>query len=220
MVNLLKIIENPARFYYNVYGDVMKNEEISYNTKRKLSTALKELMKQKDLSKISVSELVKKANLNRKTFYYHFQDINELLKWTIEEEAVHVINNFEKSDDYKEALLFLMDYIESNDDILMCAYDSIGREGFKKFFYDDLYEIVKKLVYSIESELNHVITNDFRNFLIRMYTGAALNMIFDYLGEPKNIKHEKTVHYLDLVIKSSIKASITAFSEDKTNYIL
>lgn len=58
------------------------------------SAALKSAMKNKTLSKITVSEIIQTCRVNRKTFYYHFQDIYELLKWTLEQEAVEVVKNF------------------------------------------------------------------------------------------------------------------------------
>lgn len=55
----------------------------SLNTKKMLSGALKNAMKSKSLSKITVSELIEACGVNRKTFYYHFQDIYDLLKWIL-----------------------------------------------------------------------------------------------------------------------------------------
>ena len=56
-----------------------------------LCDGLKELMRRKPFSKITVSELIKTCNVNRKTFYYHFEDIYDLLKWMLEQEAVAVV---------------------------------------------------------------------------------------------------------------------------------
>ena len=58
----------------------MKHEVTSLNTKKALAAALKELMTKKPLSKITVSDIISVCGVNRKTFYYHFQDIYDLLK--------------------------------------------------------------------------------------------------------------------------------------------
>lgn len=62
----------------------MKHSDISLHTKRALADALKRAMKQKPFQKITVSELVRACDVNRKTFYYHFDDIYMLLKWMFE----------------------------------------------------------------------------------------------------------------------------------------
>ncbi|MGN0553906.1 MAG: TetR family transcriptional regulator, partial [Oscillospiraceae bacterium] len=73
----------------------MTNEEMSLKTKNALAVALKKAMETKKLSKITVSELIAECNVNRKTFYYHFQDIYALLKWMLEEEAIEVVKQFD-----------------------------------------------------------------------------------------------------------------------------
>ena len=52
-------------------------------------------MKSKKFSAITISEIVEACEVNRKTFYYHFQDIYGLLKWVIEQEAIEVVKNFD-----------------------------------------------------------------------------------------------------------------------------
>lgn len=66
----------------------MTNEEISFNTKKALSNALKKRVEQMPFDKIKVSYLIKDCNITRSTFYYHFSDIYELLEWIFEFEAI------------------------------------------------------------------------------------------------------------------------------------
>lgn len=48
-------------------------------TKRLLKSSLIDLLQMKDITKISVSELAEAADINRGTFYLHYQDIYDLL---------------------------------------------------------------------------------------------------------------------------------------------
>ena len=50
-------------------------------TKRVIADSLKELCREKPFDKISVGEIAEKCNVNRQTFYYHFQDKYDLLTW-------------------------------------------------------------------------------------------------------------------------------------------
>ena len=115
----------------------MTNEELSLKTKRALAAALKKSMGKKPLSKITVSELIAECNVNRKTFYYHFQDIYDLLKWMFDQEAIEIVKNFDLIVNTEEAIRFVMDYVEENKHIINCAYDSMGHEAIKQFFYAD-----------------------------------------------------------------------------------
>ena len=50
-------------------------------TKRALALALKELIKTHPIEKISVGNICDVCGMNRKSFYYHFQDKYELINW-------------------------------------------------------------------------------------------------------------------------------------------
>ena len=50
-------------------------------TKWKLAEALKKLMKEKSLHKITIQDIVEESGLTRQSFYYHFHDICEIIEW-------------------------------------------------------------------------------------------------------------------------------------------
>ena len=55
----------------------------SKSTKKAFSRALKELMAEASFSKISVADICRKCNKNRKSFYYHFKDKYDLANRTL-----------------------------------------------------------------------------------------------------------------------------------------
>ena len=50
-------------------------------TKKALADALKQLMAEKPLQKISVGDICERCNMNRRSFYYHFRDKYDLVNW-------------------------------------------------------------------------------------------------------------------------------------------
>ena len=50
-------------------------------TKRAIADSLKDLTTVKSFDKIGVVDITEKCGINRQTFYYHFSDKYELLKW-------------------------------------------------------------------------------------------------------------------------------------------
>ena len=49
--------------------------KVASSTKRALADALKQMMEIKPIAKITVKDLVEICNVNRQTFYYHFDDV-------------------------------------------------------------------------------------------------------------------------------------------------
>lgn len=62
------------------------------------------------------------------------------------EEAIAVVKQFDLLVDYEDAVRFVMDYVDENDYIISCAYDSIGRDEMKRFFYSDFIAITSSLI--------------------------------------------------------------------------
>lgn len=184
----------------------MKHEITSYNTKKLLSESLKKAMRSKNFSKITVSEIINDCGVNRKTFYYHFADIYDLLKWTFEEEAIEVVKNFDLLADYEEAIRFVMKYVEENKYIISCAYDSIGRDEMKRFFYKDFVGAVTSVIDAAEADLKHKLDPDFKKYAAQFYTEALSGMLIDWVKEKDNRDPEKTVEYLTAIIEVAIES--------------
>jgi 3-deoxy-manno-octulosonate cytidylyltransferase (CMP-KDO synthetase) len=70
-------------------------------TQRRLAEILKVMMSETPLDEISVSSLAAKAGINRKTFYYHFHDVYDLLTLVFLSEKVEKINKIVVATDDK-----------------------------------------------------------------------------------------------------------------------
>ena len=182
----------------------MKYEVTTFHTKKLMSASLKKLMETKSLSKITVSEIISDCGLNRKTFYYHFQDIQALLQWTLEQEAFEVIKKYDLILEYDEAISFVIDYVERNKHILNCAYDSIGRDELKRFLYNDFIEIMMSIIDLIE-EIQHVKADEnYKGFLCEFYTEALVGVIIDLLKNKKQYDKQRLIEFVSTTITISL----------------
>lgn len=184
----------------------MKHGITTYNTKKMISNALKSLMRTKPFSKITVSELIAACNINRKTFYYHFDDIYALLKWMFEEEAFEIVKHFDLLCNYESAIRFVMQYIEENDYIISCAYDSIGRDEMKRFFYADFIGVVTSVIDSASTSLNKEIDPDFTVYAAKFYAEALAGMLIDWAKKRQRQDKEKVIEYLCSIIEMALKS--------------
>ncbi len=188
----------------------MTNEEISMNTKKALANTLKELMRHKSFQKITVSELIRECNVNRKTFYYHFEDIYALLKWTIEQETVQTIKQYGLFDDYSALISFVYDYAKNNSFLLNCAYDSLGREVLKQFFQKDFHDITYRIIRNEEAKYDLNISDGFRTFLCNLYTEGIAGMLINVFQNPEQYKKEELIRYFSIALGSSVHSTLTS----------
>ena len=57
---------------------------MAVDTKELIAEAVKRLLMQKKVKKLTVKDIVDECSITRQTFYYHFEDIPDLLKWVLE----------------------------------------------------------------------------------------------------------------------------------------
>lgn len=116
----------------------------SERTKWNLAAALKEKMAKKPLEQITIQELTEQCGVQRRTFYYHFEDIYALVRWMFQEEAISLLNQREGSLLWQEGLLQLFLYLEENRAVCLCALRSPGHDALKRFFGANLEAIFSK----------------------------------------------------------------------------
>lgn len=80
----------------NVSGN--DNRSVRF-TKARIKTAFFELMQNKNVQKITVSEVVRKADISRATFYLHYSDIFDLLGQIEEDIIAQVLEEIKKFDE-------------------------------------------------------------------------------------------------------------------------
>lgn len=186
----------------------MKHEVTTLNTKKMLSASLKHCMEKKSLSKITVTDIVTDCGLNRKTFYYHFQDVPDLLKWTLEQEAVDVVKQFDLLNELEEALRFAVRYIRENSHMINCAYDSIGRDELKRFLNHDFQSIVMSIVEQIERKKNVHTDPDAKKIICNFYTEGMAGELVDLLKSRDAAQDEKSIRCISLVVRTSLEAAV------------
>ena len=188
----------------------MTHEDISLNTKHMLVNSFKKFMRIKPLSKITISEICNDCKMNRKTFYYHFEDINDMLHWMLEQEALIVVKQFDLLHDYEEVVRFVIDYVDANDHILYCVYDAMGREGMKRFFLSEFHDPITIIIDGIEKAMNTSISQNYKQFLCDFYTNALSGMLLDWFLDRTDRTKEEMISYLTLTVKTSLIGAVSA----------
>ena len=101
-------------------------------TQAKFKYALKDMMKTMPLSDINVTELCKRCGCHRQTFYYHYQDIYDLVAAIFLSED---LSKMEKATDVRGVLRGFLSYSQGNLPFLIATYNSAARDLTEDFIY-------------------------------------------------------------------------------------
>ena len=115
---------------------------MSQMTKRALVASLKELMAEKPLDKITVTDLTEHCGVNRMTFYYHFKDIYDLVEWACVEEATRALAGKKTYDTWQQGFLQILQSLQKDKVFYINVYHSISREYIEQYLYKLTYDLM------------------------------------------------------------------------------
>ena len=105
----------------------------SLTTKKAIAYTFKDLLKEKPFNKITVNDIANKCDINRQTFYYHFQDIRDLM----EQEKIFINNIYNSvSVEVLRSNLYRLVYPIIYNEIVEKSKGKDLREEDKKFITD------------------------------------------------------------------------------------
>lgn len=189
---------------------VEKSPSVSEQTKLQLAAALKILMAQKSMDKITIAELTSLCNIRRQSFYYHFEDIYDLLRWMIENEAISLLKQQEGALLWKEGLLQLFRYLEENRTVCLCALKSVGRDHLRRFFEADIYAIIHRTIEQLTENIGvHSNLDSFVDveMLTHFYVVALAGMIESWLLGEIDRKPEQLIQFVDIILNDQINGA-------------
>lgn len=187
-----------------------KNPSVSEQTKHALAAALKEAMAQKPLDKITISELTSACNIRRQSFYYHFEDIYDLLRWMFENEAVALLRQQEGALLWKEGLLQLFRYLEENRAVCLCALRSLGRDHIKRFFESEIYGIIHLTIEQLADEIGvrgHLDSFVDVETLTHFYVVALAGIMESWLLGEIDRTPEQLIQFADTMLNDQVRGA-------------
>ncbi len=102
-------------------------------TKDSIKTAFIKLLNERPLSKISVKSIVDICNVSRNTFYYHFQDIPNLLEEIIMEAADTMILENSTAKSMGKCIESAYEFVKRNRKAVDHIYHSVDRAAYEDF---------------------------------------------------------------------------------------
>ena len=191
----------------------MKNCELRERTKEKLATALISAMEEKALDKITVKELIEKAEVNRKTFYYYFPDIYGLLEWVISRESNKLITEIQNNRDYENALNDVLDSIEKHRHLLNCIKDSVGRVTLERVLYRELEQLASWAMKIGICETGVAISEKELQILTELSISDIWRLLLLYFQKEISYKRDEFIQFILRYLKASITAGLLEFGE-------
>lgn len=104
------------------------------DTKVLISETFREMVRQKGIDKVTVKSLIDACQISRQTFYYHFQDIMEVIQWSMEQTAQNNLSRSLNANSPEEAIGIFLSAAAEDYPLIIKLLDSRRREQIEKIF--------------------------------------------------------------------------------------
>ena len=115
-------------------------------TKELIRNEFIELLNKKTIHNLTVTELARKCDIERKTFYYHYENLTELIKEIFQEELSMVVEEFNETLSWEDSFILAAKFILDNKRAIKHLYQSDYREDVEKYVFSIAGEIMYEYV--------------------------------------------------------------------------
>lgn len=185
---------------------------MAQTTKKALAASLKRLLKVKTLDKVTVTDIAEDCEVNRQTFYYHFQDIYDLIEWIYTNDADKALDGKKTYDTWQQGFLQIFEYVQENKAFVINTYHSISREHLERFLYNETYHLIMDVVEEQAAGMN--VREDDKAFIADIYKFAFVGLMLEWVGKGMKEEPEKIIGRLSLLMEGTITNALERFRTD------
>lgn len=117
---------------------------MSQNTKVTIIEAFERLLREKKFEDIIVKDITDECGLNRKTFYYYFSDIDNLMDATFDHEVECYYKSLSKDISIEDAISGFFNMVSDNREIIDHIYNSSRSEHLENYIHRTLFMICEQ----------------------------------------------------------------------------
>ncbi|MEG2679078.1 MAG: TetR/AcrR family transcriptional regulator [Oscillospiraceae bacterium] len=154
---------------------------MSQTTKKALAASLVRLLSEKPLDKITVVDIAEDCEVNRQTFYYHFQDIYDLVEWYFMSETTKALEGKKTYDTWQQGFLQIFQWVQENRALVNNVYKSVRREQLEQH----LYSVTEVLLMGVVREQSQGLSvrEEDQKFIADFYKYAFVGLMLDWIRQ-------------------------------------
>ena len=181
------------------------------STKETLADALRKMMTVKPIDKITVKDIVDICNVNRQTFYYHFDDVYVLLEWIFEMDCNRVFPSNVTYENWSNDMVKYFEYLETNAPFTLNVYNSNSRIYMLRYLRGQMETCIRSFA-EIVSEGHSIDRQDYE-FVIEFYADLAIGYISQWMDRGMQLPKEVTTDRILAAMNNSVENLLARFEK-------
>ena len=169
--------------------------------KERMAEAVKRLLIDRKVKKLTVKDIVEECKITRQSFYYHFEDIPSLLQWILEQGTEKLLQESRNQNGEEEAFrYFFLMAMNAIPYIKKTIQSNYGSE-IERLLKQQLYQMFEQIVQ--EHNLYQNLSQAELKWVIKYHGHAIMGILQDWTDEDTS-NLDQIVHELYLLCTGTI----------------
>ena len=145
------------------------------------------------------------------TFYYHFEDIYDLVIWCCTENISKVLDTENLRETWQEGFLGIFHIMQEDRTLVLNVFRVMGRGQMEQLAAPLIHQVVSGVI-ETESRPYHISEED-KAFVTRCYGYVFSGVILDWIQNGMTVDPAAIVKRLDTLLGGSIPLALSHFSD-------
>ncbi|HPR39506.1 MAG TPA: TetR/AcrR family transcriptional regulator C-terminal domain-containing protein [Oscillospiraceae bacterium] len=188
-----------------------RNKMAQFTQKAIIRTFLS-MLEETPFDRITVSALVARCGISSNTFYYHFQNIYDLLNAWLEEEKEKYLSDLPNCDRWQDLVKALLYDMKSHKAVVNHVLNSLSRDSIEKYVFESSDQTMYRLVAQVapDQDLPEEKLRDIVDFCRYAFLGFFLKFIWGHM----DFDVEESVDRLSVLFEDFIRQAVENSSKD------
>lgn len=165
-------------------------------TKETFAKALKELLQERPLAKISVKDITEQCELSRNAFYYHFKDKYELVNWIFYDDMLRNANAFNDPTRLTDSFLGVCQCLYREREFYFACFQYVGQNSLFEALHELYYELWKMNLEVRYMQSSIKLSEEELDLMAKLNAYALVGIITDWV---KKGMHNNYMSYFERV---------------------
>ena len=175
-------------------------------TRNMIRNVFIEMLDERPFDEITVTDLVTRCEINRKTFYYYYQDLYAVLTEIFESELETVLGGVKEHVTWEEGIAQAMQIALRHKRAVYHVYHSMQRESLEKYLYNVAGEVMRRYV-ERQCEGIHASQGD-KDIIAQFYQSALTEMVLNWIGQGMKEDGLEMITRIGQLFDGNIRASL------------
>ncbi|HOO74048.1 MAG TPA: TetR-like C-terminal domain-containing protein [Tepiditoga sp.] len=180
-------------------------------TRKMIREVFVEMLNEKPFDKITIKNIVTKCEINRKTFYYYYENLYSIIHEIFESEIENVIIKYNETHSWEECFIFAARTSIKNKRAIYHIFNSVHREELERYLYSIAGNVMFRYVEDINREIKA--SEEDAKIIARFYQSALTNMVLHWIADGMKDEPEKIIKRIGLLFDGNIALSLKRSKE-------